>query len=96
MKRVAFILVTLVILLTAVSASAAVGISYKDYPTADGNDPTVKTCVAYSAYRQKCRECRVNSWNPDGTAASLTCVGVTTNMFCVCDGCRPKGLCTYH
>lgn len=96
MKRPIVILVALVTLVIASSASASSGISYVDYPAADGNDPTVKTCEAYSWMQQKCRDCRPN-WNPDGSMSSSTCIGVTVDKFCSCGtSCRPRGLCTYR
>jgi hypothetical protein len=99
MRTLVLVFATVVTLLIASTASAALPISYIDYPT-DNTDPTVKTCIAYSAYGQRCRDCRVN-WNPDGSASSFTCVGVTVNKYCTCGdtsrgGCYPKGQCLYY
>ncbi len=102
MRIFMLVFATVVTLLMASTASAALPIEYIDYPPdTTSTDPTVKSCVAYSAYGQKCRECRVN-WNPDGSVAGYTCVSVAaSNMFCTCGdvsrgGCYPKGQCAYR
>lgn len=99
MRALVLIFSTVVTLLIASAASASLPISYIDYPT-DSTDPMVKSCVAYSAYGQKCRQCSP-AFNPDGTVAKWTCVSVTNSQnFCTCGdmsrgGCYPKGLCQY-
>lgn len=98
----AFVLVfaTVVTLLIASTASALSAIQYKEFPTDSGNDPTVKSCIAFSAYGQKCRRCSP-VFNTDGSVARWTCVGVTNSQnFCTCGdmstgGCSPRGLCAY-
>lgn len=100
MKALVFVFATVVTLLIASSASALVLVEYKDYPT-DNTDPTVKSCVAYSAYGQKCKMCSP-SFRTDGSIEKWTCVNVSNSQnFCTCGdmsrgGCSPKGTCKYY
>lgn len=94
------ILVTAFLLVASAASAAPVQIQYKDYPT-DNTDPTVKTCIAYSDYGQKCKRCDPN-FAPTGAVIGWTCVQVANSQnFCTCGdmsrgGCSPKGLCTYQ
>ena len=99
MRASVWFLAAVVTFIIASTASAALPISYIEYPT-DNTDPTVKSCVAYSAYGQKCRQCHP-TFRPDGTVEKWTCVSVENSQnFCTCGdmsrgGCSPKGICKY-
>ena len=99
MRTFVLLLATVVTLLVASTASAAIPISYIEYPT-DNTDPTVTSCVAFAAWGQKCKQCSP-SFRPDGSVEKWTCVNVANSEnFCTCGdmsrgGCRPKGLCKY-
>lgn len=88
-----------VLLLVTTTASAAIPISYIDYPV-DNTNPTVTACVAYADSGQKCKRCDL-SFYPNGMISGYTCVSIAaTNYFCTCGDmskgyCTPKGKCTY-
>lgn len=99
MRVFVLVLATVVTLLMASTASAALPIEYKEIPP-DNTNPTIKSCVAYGAYGQTCRRCDAN-FNTDGSVRNFTCVQMRrSNEFCTCgdmshNGCYPKGECAY-
>lgn len=101
MRTLALLFATVVTLLIASAASAALPIQYVDFPPDSvGSDPTVKSCVAFGAYGQKCKRCHP-SFREDGSVEKWTCVNEMNSFnFCTCGdmsrgGCYPKGLCQY-
>src|SRR5688572_12158591 len=100
MRALSLVFATVVTLLIASTVSAALPISYIDYPV-DNTNPTVRSCIAFSAYGQKCRRCDPNYSSVTGAVTGFTCVPVTdSNNFCTCGDtsggrCTPKGLCEY-
>lgn len=97
MKR----LLAVMVLLLCVAAESRAGINYVTYfePDPQGNfsGPTVTTCTAISANRQRCRACSEVYDATTGQPTGKVCAYVARAASCGCktSPCSEYGGCTY-